>query len=57
MTQKKIKPLCLCAKCGTEVIPTKKEAGQFLIQFRKTPYDTEHLKRIAKLGGRKKKQA
>jgi hypothetical protein len=52
----KIKPLCVCAGCGAEVTPSKTEAGRFLMQFRKTPYDAERLKKIGSLGGRPRKQ-
>lgn len=53
---RKIKPVCLCEKCGAEVVPSKAEAGRFLMQFRKTPYDAERLREIGKKGGRPKKK-
>ncbi|UOF78891.1 hypothetical protein [Caudoviricetes sp.] len=52
----KIKPLCQCEKCGADITPSKTEAGRFLMQFRKTPYDADRLKEIGKLGGRPRKQ-
>ena len=51
----KIKPLCLCTNCKAEVIPSKAEAGRFLMQFRKTPYDSKKMSEYGKLGGRPKK--
>lgn len=58
MTDKtvKIKPLCICSACEAEVVPTKKEAGQFLMQFRKTPYDSKKMSEYGKLGGRPRKK-
>ncbi len=46
----KIKPLCVCPTCKAEIIPSKKEAGTFLVQFKKTQSSVEHMKRISKLG-------
>lgn len=54
-TVKKIKPLCVCENCGVEVTPSKAEAGRFLMQFRKTPYDSEKMSEYGKLGGRPRK--
>ena len=51
----KIKPLCVCQSCGADVVPSPKEAGTFLMKFRKTPYDTNRLKEVGKLGGRPRK--
>jgi len=51
-----IKPLCACIECGAEVVPTKKEAGQFLIQFRKAGYDKETYTEYGKRGGRPRKE-
>ncbi len=56
MNTKKIKPMCKCDNCGADVTPSKKEAGAFLIQFRKTPYDSVHLAEIGKKGGRPPKK-
>lgn len=53
--KKTIKPLCLCVKCGADVVPTKTEAGRFLMQFRKTPYDPATQRAYGMLGGRPKK--
>lgn len=52
----KIKPLCVCDSCGAEVIPSKAEAGRFLMQFRKTAYDPAKMSEYGKLGGRPRKQ-
>jgi hypothetical protein len=51
----KIKPLCVCEKCGAGVTPSKAEAGRFLMQFRKTPYDPKKMAEYGKLGGRPRK--
>lgn len=55
MKEKKIKPICQCAECGADVVPTKKEAGRFFLQFRKTPYDPEKMSEYGKKGGRPRK--
>lgn len=55
MTEIKIKPLCKCENCKSDVTPSKTEAGRFLMQFRKTPYDKEKLAEYGKKGGRPKK--
>ena len=52
----KIKPLCVCTKCEAEIVPTKAETGRFLMQFRKTPYDSKKMSEYGKLGGRPRKQ-
>ena len=52
----KITPLCLCSNCEAEIVPTKAEAGRFLMQFRKTPYDSKKMAEYGKLGGRPRKQ-
>jgi len=51
-----IKPICLCESCGASVVPTKTEAGKFLMQFRKTPYDPAKLAEYGKRGGRPRKE-
>lgn len=53
---KKIVPLCKCENCGVDVTPSKTEAGRFLMQFRKTPYDPIKLAEYGKKGGRPKKE-
>lgn len=51
----KITPLCVCKNCEAEVVPTKAEAGRFLMQFRKTAYDPAKMSEYGKLGGRPRK--
>jgi hypothetical protein len=53
---KKIKPICLCSNCDQPVIPTKADAGRFLLQFRKTPTDPVAASRYGKMGGRGNKK-
>lgn len=55
MNKKIIKPLCVCSNCGADVVPTKAEAGRFIIQFRKAPYDRQALSEYGKKGGRPRK--
>lgn len=53
----KIKPLCVCENCGADVVPSKTQAGSFLMQFRKTPYDAVKLAEYGKRGGRPRKDS
>jgi len=52
-----INPLCICPTCKAEITPSKKEAGVFLIQFKKKQNSNEHMKRISKLGVEARKNA
>lgn len=55
-TLKKLKPLCVCKNCGADVVPSKQEAGRFLVQFRETAVDPIKASEYGKRGGRGKKK-
>jgi len=49
-----IKPVCVCESCGADVVPSKAEAGKFLIQFRTKTATKKQLSAAGKKGASKR---